>query len=175
MDSIKKFKYKIIKNFLSEKELDLFQQYCWIRLDEPWIEPRFFDDALAKHFHELKRNVVEKHTKLKLFKTYSYWKYFVYGDEVPQHVNGPNCEISVIVPIRQVKEWPIQIEKKLFTIDEGDAIVFLGNKLSQKRNVLKHESNAQIFFNYVDQDGSFTYHKNNQLEKDIPEWKRHVI
>ena len=153
MDTINKFESKLIKDFFTKEELDLLQKYCSLRLDENWKEPRFFNDALIKYFHEIKLKIVERECNLDLFKTFSYWKCFVYGDDLPKHISGPNNEISVI----------------------GDAVLFLGNKLLKKRKAYKHDFNMQVFFNYVNQKGSFAYHKDNKLEKDIPEWKNHII
>tara|TARA_R100000482_G_scaffold117132_2_gene60599 strand:+ start:141 stop:668 length:528 start_codon:yes stop_codon:yes gene_type:complete len=175
MDTINKFESKFIKDFFTKEELDLLQKYCSLRLDENWKEPRFFNDALIKYFHEIKLKIVERECNLDLFKTFSYWKCFVYGDDLPKHISGPNNEISVIASINQSKKWPVQIGKKQYILDEGDAVLFLGNKLLKKRKAYKHDFNMQVFFNYVNQKGSFAYHKDNKLEKDIPEWKNHII
>mgnify|MGYP003153021894 CR=1 FL=1 len=41
------------------------------------------------------RNKVEKHTKLKLYETYSYGRIYKKGDVLPRHKDRFSCEISV--------------------------------------------------------------------------------
>tara|TARA_R100001509_G_C4870153_1_gene216404 strand:- start:197 stop:736 length:540 start_codon:yes stop_codon:yes gene_type:complete len=177
MATIRDFKYKLIKNFFSKKELDLLQQYCLLRLDEKWqvepnnpvasnLTPCFYNDSLMRYFHELKRGFIEKHVNLKLLKSYTYWRYYVYGSKLTKHTDRPSCEISVTASIQQSKEWPIQMNKEWITMNEGDAVVYMGCDIPHGRGTFKHDANAQVFFHYVDQDGPFTHHQNDQPIKD---------
>ena len=73
MTSIKKFKYKLIKNFFSEEEINILKLYCIKRLNEDWtcdsqspFTPSWREDILMNTLLETKLPRVEKETKLKL-------------------------------------------------------------------------------------------------------------
>jgi hypothetical protein len=89
MANIKKFKYRLIKNFFSKEELTLLKKYCFNKLDEDWsmdhqspFSPSWYKDALMNAMLELKLSKMEEETGLKLFKTYAFleilsiWIYF---------------------------------------------------------------------------------------------------
>jgi len=174
MDTLKDFKYKLIKNFFSPKEIKLLKQYCLLRLDGPWtsdpqcgyIAPSFFDDALMRYYHQEKLKLVEKHSKLKLFKSYTYWRYYVYGSILKTHIDRPSCEVSVTACISQTEQWPIHINNKWYKLNEGDAILYAGHEVPHGRKPFTGDSNAQVFFHYVDQHGPFTHHKDDQFRKE---------
>ena len=178
MATIRDFKYKLIKNFFSKRELDLLQQYWLLRLDEKWsvehnnpiasnLTPCFYNDSLMRYFHELKRGLVEKHVNLELFKSYTYWRYYIYGSELKKHTDRASCEISVTASIQQSKAWPIQMNNEWITMNEGDAIIYMGCDIPHGREKFQHDANAQVFFHYVDKNGNFTNHKDDQARKEM--------
>jgi hypothetical protein len=89
MADIKTFKYKLIKNFLLKQELEILQKYCSTKLNYLWsddsqspLAPCWYKDPLMDSFLELKIDKMEKETGLKLFKTYAYWRYYVFGSRL---------------------------------------------------------------------------------------------
>ena len=177
MDTIKKYKYKLIKNFFSKKELEILQPYCVLRLDEKWQTdpptytgisdvPYFYDDALMNYFHEKKRPLVEKHARLNLFRTYSFWRFYIYGSVLGTHMDRPSCEISVTACIKQSKIWPIHMNNNWIEMKEGDAVIYLGCEVPHGRRIFKHDHNAQVFLHDVDQNGPFAHHQYDQMRKD---------
>lgn len=173
MANIKKYKYKLIKNFFSKEELEILKSYCDLKLDEDWqtdpqspFAPNFVDDALMKVFHEKKHKLVEKISGLKLYKTYSYWRYYMYGSILESHVDRPACEISVTACIHQTKKWPIHMNFNWIEMEEGDAVIYLGYDITHGRKPFKHDGCAQVFFHFVDKDGPYTDHRNDQVRKN---------
>jgi len=159
---------KIIKNFFSKKELDVLQKYCRNRLDEDTsytldgqsFSPAWYRDPLMTSLLDVKLPMVEKKSKLKLFPTYAYWRYYVYGGTLIKHLDRPSCEISVTACIKKEDNWPIVVEGKEFELKEGEAILY--NGLFQKHwrpGVYKGEGMAQVFFHYVNKNGHFTHHQ----------------
>jgi|TARA_B100000085_G_scaffold75846_2_gene68113 hypothetical protein len=173
MANIKDYKYKLIKNFFSKEELEILKPYCLNRLDEDWTTdpqsphaPNFTDDALMKVFHEKKHKLVEELSGLKLFRTYSYWRYYMYGSDLETHTDRPACEVSITVSIHQTKKWPIHMNNNWIDMEEGDAVIYLGYDIPHGRKTFKHDGCAQVFFHFVDKDGPYTDHKNDQVRKN---------
>ncbi len=165
---------KLIKNFFDKKELKTIQKYCYNKLDEnkdyqidnQSFSPAWYNDALMNSLLDVKLPIVEKKSKLSLFPTYAYWRYYVYGGTLAKHKDRPSCEISVTACIKKYDNWPIVVENKKFELEEGDAILY--NGLYQKHwrpGVYKGEGMAQVFFHYVNQNGNFAHHKYDNFLK----------
>ena len=101
--------YKVIKNFITSKELNLFQRYCHNTLDankdyllDPQsFSPAFYNDPLMTALLEVKLPSVQKECNLKLFPTYAYWRYYVFGGILEQHTDRPSCEVSVTLCVKK--------------------------------------------------------------------------
>ena len=171
---------KLIKNFFSKDELSLLQKYCYNRLDEnrdyqidvQSFSPSWYHDSVMTGLLDIKLPRVEKESKLKLFPTYAYWRYYVCGATLNKHTDRPACEISVTTCIKKYDNWPIIVEDKSFEMEEGDAVLYAGCIQEHGRpGIYEGEGMAQAFFHYVDKDGPFTHHKydkcgTNHTDKD---------
>ena len=173
MANIKDYKYKLIKNFFSKEELELLKAYCINKLDEGWgadpqcpYAPNFAQDALMKYFHEKKHSLVEEISGLKLYKTYSYWRYYMYGAILEDHTDRHSCEISITANIHQTEKWPIHMDNNWIEMEEGDAVIYLGFEVPHGRKPFKHDGCAQVFFHFVDKAGEFTDHKDDKVRQD---------
>ena len=159
-------KNKLIKNFFTKEELNLFQIYCSKRLNvnkdyiiDETFSPSFSQDCLTNALLQTKTQLVEKESGFKLFPTYSYWRYYIFGANLAKHSDRPACEISVTACIKKYDNWPIVIEGHSFELEEGDAILYAGCTQEHWRpGVYKGEGMAQVFFHYVDKSGPFTHH-----------------
>jgi hypothetical protein len=161
-------KNKLIKNFFSKEELNILQKYCYNKLDShrdhtidnQSFSPAWYIDPLMTSLLYVKLPIVEKESKLKLFPTYTYWRYYVYGGSLRKHVDRPSCEVSITACIKKYDDWPIIIEDKQFELNEGDAIIYNGVFQKHERpGIYKGEGMAQVFFHYVDKAGHFTEHQ----------------
>tara|TARA_R110000782_G_scaffold257682_1_gene347004 strand:+ start:685 stop:1236 length:552 start_codon:yes stop_codon:yes gene_type:complete len=178
MTSIKKFKYKLIKNFFSEEEINILKLYCIKRLNEDWtcdsqspFTPSWREDILMNTLLETKLPRVEKETKLKLFKTYAYWRYYMHGSLLKDHKDRPSCEISVSACIHKTEDWPIHMEGNWMEIEEGDAVIYLGCQIEHGRKQFKGDGCAQVFMHYVDAHGEYSNFKDDN-KYAIKEWKK---
>ena len=167
-------KYKIIKNFFNKEELKIFQKYCYnkldldkdYKLDNQSFSPAWYNDPLMNSLLDIKLKTVEKHSNLKLYPTYAYWRYYVYGGTLKKHTDRPACEISITSCIKKYSNWPLVIEGKSFELEEGDGLLYAGCEQKHGRpGVYKGEGMAQVFLHYVNKNGPFTHHAYDNFSK----------
>jgi len=169
----KDFRYKVIKNFFNKEEVKLLQEYCLEILEDPSKIPdstlydecfaiNIYNDSLMKTFLKRKLPLVEKESGLKLFKTYSFWRYYGFNSYLNMHSDRPSCEISVTACINKTDNWPLIINNKKIELNIGDGLLYLGVEDPHGRpGNFKGDGMAQVFFHYVDQKGPFTHHQND--------------
>tara|TARA_R110000787_G_scaffold47525_1_gene114969 strand:+ start:562 stop:1077 length:516 start_codon:yes stop_codon:yes gene_type:complete len=165
---------KIIKNFFSKEELNVLEKYCYNKLDlnkdyildSQSFSPAWYNDPLMTSFLDTKLPIVEEKSDLKLFPTYAYWRYYVFGAVLKKHTDRPACEISVTACVKKYDNWPIVVEGISFELKEGDAILYTGCDQEHWRpGIYKGEGMAQLFFHYVNQNGIYKYHAYDQINK----------
>tara|TARA_R100001015_G_C4583760_1_gene139919 strand:+ start:16 stop:549 length:534 start_codon:yes stop_codon:yes gene_type:complete len=167
--------YKLIKNFFSKEELNVYQKYCYNKIDEnknynidiQSFSPAWYYDCLMTSLLNVKLPMVEKESNLKLYPTYAYWRYYVFGGTLKKHIDRPACEISVTACIKKYDNWPITIEKTSFELEEGDALLYAGCDQKHGRpGIYKGEGMAQVFLHYVNQNGPYTNHAYDSFLKE---------
>jgi len=167
--------YKLIKNFFTKEELILLQKYCYNKLHQNkdyQIDPKSFSpcwsyDPLMTSLLDIKLPIVEKESNLKLFPTYSYWRYYISGASLKTHTDRPSCEVSITTCIKKYDDWSFNIENSSFKIKEGDALLYAGCVQKHGRpGVYRGEGMVQAFFHYVDQNGPFTHHQYDNFWKE---------
>jgi hypothetical protein len=164
----------VIKNFFNKEELNILQKYCYNKLDfdknyvldDQSFSPAWYDDPLMTALLDIKLSRVELKSKLKLFPTYAYWRYYVFGGSLAKHTDRPACEISVSACIKKYDNWPIIVEGTSFELDEGDAILYAGcDQKHWRPGVYKGEGMAQVFLHYVNQNGPNKNHAYDAIKK----------
>jgi hypothetical protein len=154
--------YKLIKKFFLKKELEVLEKYCYnkldlnkdYKLDPQCFSPAWYKDPLMNALLDIKLSTVEKECNLKLFPTYAYWRYYVFGATLGKHTDRPACEISVTACIKKYDNWPIIVEDKSFELEEGDALLYAGcDQLHWRPGIYKGDGMAQVFLHYVNQKG----------------------
>ena len=174
MASIRDFKYKIIKNFFTQEELNILQPYCYKKLlvynkryDQHTLTPYWSNDELMDTILETKEPLICKHSGLEVNKTYAYWRYYVHGGFLKDHLDRPSCEISVSACIKKYDNWPLIMQGKKYELEEGDGVIYLGCELPHSRpGIYKGQGMAQVFLHYVDKNGPFTHHINDNYFKN---------
>lgn len=165
--------YKLIKNFFSKEELNILNKYCYNKLDEnkdykldgQSFSPAWYNDPLMNALLQTKLPKVEKESNLKLFPTYSYWRYYVFGGTLKQHIDREACEISISACIKKYDNWPLIIEGNTIELKEGEALMYAGCDQSHGRpGVYKGEGMAQVFLHYVNQNGPNKHHAYDKIE-----------
>ena len=110
--------------------------------------------------------VMEKHTNLKLFPTYSYSRIYKKGDVLLKHKDRASCKISTTLNLGG-DSWPIFLEpnpKKgrrskdkyipskskgiQINLEPGDMLVYSGCELEHWRNKFEGKDCAQVFLHY---------------------------
>jgi hypothetical protein len=159
--------YKLIKKFFSQYELKILDKYCYNKIDEnkgytidgQSFSPAWYQDSLMNALLDIKLPLVEKESNLKLFPTYAYWRYYIFGGELKKHTDRPACEISITACIKKYDNWPIIVEGTSFELDEGDAILYAGcDQKHWRPGIYKGEGLAQVFLHYVNQLGPYKNH-----------------
>jgi hypothetical protein len=168
-------KYKLIKDFFSQDELKILDKYCYNKVDEnknykldsQSFSPAWYDDPLIKALLDIKLPLVEKESNLKLFPTYAYWRYYVFGATLAKHTDRSSCEISVTACIKKYDNWPIVVEGTSFELEEGDAVLYAGcDQKHWRPGTYKGEGMAQVFFHYVNKLGPNKNHAYDNVNKN---------
>ena len=166
MNNINNFKYKLIKNFLTQEEVKLLTDYCRIkhRLNFDSFDSRqndngdtyFYGDPLMESLMVNKLELMQKETGLELLYTYSFWRMYTFNAELKKHKDRPSCEVSVTVMINSdgVK-WPIFMNGAEINMEPGDAAIYLGCEIEHWREIYKGDWHAQAFLHYVNKNGDF--------------------
>ena len=167
--------YKLIKNFFSKEELNILKKYCYNKLDlnkdytiydGTSFCPSWYNDPLMTSFLETKLTKVEEESNLKLFPTYAYWRYYVFGATLKKHSDRPACEISITACVKKYDNWPIVVEGTSFELEEGDAVIYAGcDQKHWRPGVYEGEGMAQVFFHYVNQNGPNKNHAYDKINK----------
>ena len=166
--------YKLIKKFFSQYELKILDKYCYNKIDEnkgytidgQSFSPAWYQDSLMNALLDIKLPLVEKESNLKLFPTYAYWRYYIFGGELKKHTDRPACEISITACIKKYDNWPIIVEGTSFELDEGDAILYAGcDQKHWRPGIYKGEGLAQVFLHYVNQLGPYKNHAYDNFSK----------
>lgn len=116
----------------------------------------FFETLLVKLLPK-----IELITGYKLFKTYSYARYYNPGDELKPHNDRNACEVTVSLALGgDTVQWPLWIEdrhneKRSFVLKPGDAMVFKGIELKHWREANTAGPSAYLFLHYVNAEGPY--------------------
>ena len=172
--SFKEDGWVVVKGFLSKDELKQMYKDCKKEdktskeLDGQCpLSPSFYNSKFVKVFLKNSLHSMEKHTKLKLFTTYSFWRWYLTGELLLFHSDRQACEISATIFIGG-DPWEIHIRSydgtsHVVKQELGDALIYRGHDLKHWREEFEGEHHAQIFLHYVDQDGPYTEHKGDKL------------
>jgi hypothetical protein len=164
MESIRNFKYKLIKNFLTKEEINLLKDYCRIKhrlnfdsfddVQNDNNDTYFYGDPIMESLMVNKVEIMEKETGLELLPTYAFWRMYTLNSDLKKHLDKPACEISVTVMLgSDGTKWPIFIDGAEIELEPGDGAIYLGCDLVHWREEFKGDWHAQTFLHYVDKNG----------------------
>jgi len=196
--SFKSKKYTVIKNAISKELADFCYNYFLIKrsvadtfyttkyLTEErgewgiWNDPQVpnvyshYSDICMETLLLKLKDLMEKHTQLKLIPTYSYARIYEKGATLFRHKDRPSCEISTTLNLGG-DPWPIYIDPTgknnildvKFTpkgeevkikkgahkgievnLSPGDMLVYSGCDLEHWRKPFKGKDCAQVFLHY---------------------------
>tara|TARA_R100001591_G_scaffold117737_2_gene137936 strand:+ start:2735 stop:3304 length:570 start_codon:yes stop_codon:yes gene_type:complete len=163
------FKYKILKNFLSQGEVELLN--CWIEIYHRNNQKHFdwkmspnadgyaYGDPITDAILLKSTNKIEKEIDRALLPTYSFMRVTTKFGDLYKHKDRESCELSVTIHIgSDGTDWPIYIDGKKIDLQKGDAIVYRGADYFHWREEFLGDWSANIFLHYVFADGNFTEH-----------------
>ena len=167
MGTLKKdFKYKIIKNFLTEEERKLLKNYTKMfhmnNVEDFDFKQNLngdtckYSDYLMESLMITKLHKVEKESNLELIPTYSFWRCYTKLADLKKHKDRPSCEVSVTCQIdSDGTDWPIYINGEPINLKNGDAALYWGTNVEHWRNEFVGDYHIQAFLHYVDKNGSY--------------------
>jgi len=164
LGTLKDFKYKLIKNFISQDEVNLIDRYMLMthvnnETDFDNIQSDVYDtmkygDVLAESLMLVYQKKMEEICNLKLLPTYSFFRTYSKYADLKKHTDRPSCEISATIAIgSDGTKWPIYMEGAPVVMEPGDACVYLGCELEHWREPFEGDYSNQIFIHYVDANG----------------------
>lgn len=170
--------YKVIRNLIDKDTIKKLQLHCQkaYRDGEGNVDdkqasgsPSFYNDELMEKLQKKILLNVEKHSGLKLFKTYTYWRMYRRGTILKAHTDRPACEVSITLQI-EGKSWPLFIMNRdeqpiQVQLHDGDALLYRGCELLHWRPKFNGDEHAQVFLHYVDQFGTCRDHKDDQVNR----------
>lgn len=122
------------------------------------------------------RSLVEplsKLLKLDLEYAYCYARIYQPGEVLTPHTDRESCEISATMTLGHHGEsdiWPIfmgvDAEDNVgtpITIGIGDMVMYHGRELLHWRNAYQGAWQTQVFFHYVQKDGEYAEHANDEI------------
>jgi hypothetical protein len=160
-------RYVVLPSLLKQPLLGQFYRYVYKSVelhrlrggdDQVAGTPCAYGDFIMDGLLSSSQPEIELATGLSLFPTYSYFRVYNPGDELPRHSDRSSCEISATVCLGfKGKPWPIWIEGPQgiasVTLGEGDALLYRGIECPHWRERFEGENLAQVFLHYVDQAG----------------------
>jgi hypothetical protein len=165
----KDFKFKLIKQFLSQDEIEIGKHYLLYRhkqntndFDDKQnnnMDSRFYGDIFTETMLVKKVKKMQEETGLKLIPTYSFSRVYTYNAELTKHTDRPSCEVSVTTMWgSDGTPWPIFVNGEKCDMEPGDAVVYLGCELEHWRKPFEGDWHAQSFLHYIDANGPFKEH-----------------
>ena len=175
LGSIKDFKYKLVKNFLTKEETELLKQFTILfhqRNDSTFdtiqsitMDTMNYGNQATDALLLTKLKKMEEETKLKLNPTYSFWRMYTKFADLKKHKDRPSCEISCTVMVGSDNTpWPIYIDGTPIEMKPGDAAIYLGCDVEHWREEFQGDWHSQIFLHYVDANGPFKDYQNDQRQ-----------
>jgi hypothetical protein len=116
-------------------------------------------DALMQDIQPL----IEAHTGLALYPTYSYARIYRHGDSMGAHRDRPACQVSISLNLGQEPEtpWALNIGEPGFAalLHPGDVLLYKGTEMTHWRDAYDGERLFQVFVHYVDANGPYAHEK----------------
>lgn len=176
-ESFKKNGYAIIKNVLSQEDINRLYQYTLQHMhlgnmDDGQVPgtPAFYQDKEMAALQKKLLPVFENEIQIKLHPSFCYHRVYRTGAVLRQHKDRNACEISVSLNLGQKgTPWDLWIldydeNAKNITFSPGDAVIYRGSALTHWRGKLTDaDLVSQVFFHFVDKHGRMRFALKTEL------------
>jgi hypothetical protein len=191
--SVKQFKekgYTLVKNAVNKELRDVITQYALF--DEmqdftpdgsqvPKAHSKYADPAMEAMLLHI-QPLMEKHTGLELYPTYSFYRVYRNGDVLYPHKDRPSCEVSTTVCFNYSYDdseytWPIIMDGNKVYMNPGDIVVYRGVDLEHSREEFippGDDWHVQAFLHYVDANGPYSNYRYDQ-RNSVGDLKNKVV
>ena len=94
----------------------------------------------------------------RLMPSYSFMRIYQKTQTLESHTDRPSCQYSITVPLcSSAARWPFFVkdgekETVKVTMNVGDAVLYMGERVSHWREALEEDLSHNIFLHYVDAD-----------------------
>ena len=190
--------YIVVKNAINTDLRDFITQY--VLFDEiqdfnseesqvlnaqvPKAHAKYGDPAMETMLLQL-HPLMEESTGLDLHPTYSFYRVYRNGHQLPPHTDRPSCEISATMCFNysyQNYDWPIFMDGHPLVLKPGELAIYRGIDLEHWREPLdvgKNSWHVQGFFHYVEKYGQYSNYKYDKREsigiKKIKNKKKYIF
>ena len=176
-ENVKFFKengYCILKSVIPQYMIDFIKKYALF--DEiqnfktdaqvPGYHSKYGDPAMESLLLML-RDTIEKNSGFKLYPTFSYYRVYRNGSNLPVHKDREIAEISGTLCLGhnykdEEYQWPIYFEGIPCPLKQGDMAIYKGIEMTHWRDELQGPENCwhiQGFFHYVNANGPWAHLK----------------
>ncbi len=160
----------VIRNALSEEACKIIEVYSLIMekrseiypessvIDKDLVGSYFsYADAMTESLLLFLKSKVEDAVGLELLPTYSFYRVYRKGHELPKHTDRDACEVTASVCLANGHSggnWPLYIDGEPILLNAGDMVVYRGAELVHWREKATFDGyQVQAFIHYVNKNG----------------------
>lgn len=165
--------YLVARNLLSRRFMEIALRYylSYLKIDDYYSVSKNtqalnrYADALGEALIPEIQPLIEQRIGKKLLPTYSFARIYTTESRLTRHVDRGACEISATVTVgyKSPSLWPIFVqhggEDIQVELDVGDALIYRGMDLPHWREPLESGFWCQLFFHFVDAEGTLAEHQ----------------
>ena len=137
---------------------DLYRNFHYGAFCDPQVEGPHskYGDLIFDVLGLILQKYVENITGLNLVFTYSYFRLYTKGTELPLHGDRESCEISISLCLGYSgDQWPLYMNGTPVYMEPGDMVIYRGEDIPHWRKSLEGEYHAQAFLHYNDINGPY--------------------
>ena len=170
-----------IKEFVPKQIFNILNSYSIIKYSnlkniEPCSQSNSlitqYADPLMETLMDMSTGVIEQNVGKKLFPTYSFFRIYDKGSDLPIHVDRPSCEYTVALCLGcEPADKPYNIyvgeedKSSAFEMFPNNALIFQGMENLHWREECHHDHFITVFLHYVDQEGKYSEHKYDKRDQ----------
>ena len=190
-----KNRFILVKEIIPPALVEIANQYTLmkVRTGQGGVDtqvpgtPSFYGDTLMETIQMAITTRIENLIGKRIFPTYSYFRVYKNGDDLPPHIDRPPSEFGVTLCLgynysnidNSNYRWKIYMDNKMdyrrnemkarkkadltegvgVDLNPGDCVIYHGCEVRHWRHAFEGKSQSQAFFMFVDQDGPYAKYR----------------